>query len=95
MQVLLACYRARSGRAAEARSVLDGIQPAPPLYYNLACTHALLGDTELAVDYLRREFLENHPTAASLTKQKAWAKGDPDLASLRDDPGFRRLVERD
>jgi tetratricopeptide (TPR) repeat protein len=95
MQVLLACYRARSGRAAEARAVLEGIQPAPPLYYNLACTYALLGDTELAVDYLRRELGENHPTAASLAKQKAWAAGDPDLASLREDPGFQRLVESD
>ena len=95
MQVLRACYRARSGRVGEARTVLRNIQPAPQLYYNLACTYALLGEPREAVDYLRREFDENHPTPGSLQRQKEWARSDPDLAGLRDDPAFRRLVELD
>lgn len=92
MRVLLACYRARSGKAEEARAVLRTIQPAPPLYYNLACTHALLGDAETALDFLRRELDENHPAQGSRERQKGWAREDPDLASLREDPRFRRLV---
>ena len=92
MQVLLACYRARSGRVAEARAVVANLRATPPLYYNLACTHALLGDTDLALDYLSREFTENHDAPGSLRRQKDWASEDPDLASLRDDPRFQALV---
>ena len=95
MHVLLACYRARSGRANEARAVLRGVQPSPPIYYNLACTYALLGDAATAVDFLLREFAENHPTPGSLARQKEWARGDPDLASLRGNATFRRLVGLD
>ena len=95
MQALLACYRARSGREEEARAVLRALQPAPALYYNIACTHALLGDTREALDFLLREFEENHPTARSRARQQQWAREDPDLASLRDDPAFRRLVGLD
>ncbi len=94
MRVLLACYRARSGRVVEARAVLRGLRPAPPLFYNLACTHALLGDTDEALDYLQRDFEENHATEGSLRRQKEWAASDPDLASLSGHPRFERLVGR-
>jgi tetratricopeptide (TPR) repeat protein len=93
MRVLSACYRARSGRAAEARAVLRGIKASPPLYYNLACTHALLGEIDEALDYLQRELIENHPSSGSLERQKAWAREDPDLQALREDPRFQRMVE--
>ncbi len=92
MRVLLACYRARSGKAAEARSLLNSVAVAPSLYYNLACTHALLGDREQALFWLRKEFAENHPEPASLQRQRIWARQDPDLVSLRKDPGFQALV---
>ncbi len=92
MQVLLACYRARSGHAAEARAALRRITPEPLLYYNLACTYALLGDHELALDYLRRDLEANQVSSGALEARKDWARGDPDLASLREDARFVRLV---
>lgn len=92
MRVLLACYRARSGRTEEARSLLREVNPHPQLYYNMACTHALLGEPDLALDYLGRDFLENHSSAASLDRQRRWAREDPDLSALRDLPAFRELV---
>lgn len=92
MRVLLACYRARSGKSAEARSLLNSVAVAPSLYYNLSCTHALLGDRDQALFWLRKEFTENHPEPASLKRQKIWASQDPDLVSLRKDPGFQALV---
>ncbi|HEX6885198.1 MAG TPA: HEAT repeat domain-containing protein, partial [Planctomycetota bacterium] len=52
MRILRACYRARSGKHDEARTVLASVVPVPSLYYNIACTHALLGETEAALDYL-------------------------------------------
>ncbi|MFM7298706.1 MAG: hypothetical protein ACKO4Q_15990, partial [Planctomycetota bacterium] len=51
MKVLLACYRARAGQVAEARAALADLRVTPANYYNLACTWALLGERELALDY--------------------------------------------
>jgi tetratricopeptide (TPR) repeat protein/HEAT repeat protein len=93
MRVLRACYRARSGQADEARTVLASVVPVPSLYYNIACTHALLGDTEAALDYLERDVRENCPSAGSLAQKRSWAAKDPDLARLRGEPRFGRLLE--
>ncbi|MCP3915565.1 MAG: hypothetical protein GY711_08430 [bacterium] len=94
MRVLLACYRARSGRAEEARALLREIHPGPGTLYNMACTYALLGDAEVALDFLERELEENHPSVGSRERQMEWAAKDPDLASLRGDPRFEKLVGR-
>jgi adenylate cyclase len=91
--VLLACYRARSGRADEARAALATIVPGPGTYYNVACAWALLGERDTALVWLERELRENHAPGGSLERQKAWARKDPDLASLRDDPRFQKLVD--
>lgn len=92
MRVLLACYRARYGRTLAARALLREVTPGPATYYNMACTHALLGEHDLALAFLKRELEENHPTSGALARQKEWARTDPDLESLRDDPRFRALV---
>ena len=92
MRALLACYRARAGREEEARALIAAIRPGPGTWYNLACTHALLGDVERALDLLEVELRLGHATEESRDKQKVWAAEDPDLAALRDSPRFRRLV---
>ena len=92
MRALLACYRARSGDESAARTLLDAIRPGPGTWYNLACAHALLGDTERALDLLEIELELNHGTEASRDRQRAWAAADPDLANLRGNPRFQRLV---
>ena len=92
MRVLLACYRARMGRDEEARAILREISPSPANLYNVACTWALLGEKDLALDALKRELEENPMTEGARTKQKEWARTDPDLASIRDDPRFQALV---
>ena len=45
---------------------------------------ALLGETQLALGCLARDFEENYPSEGSRERQRAWAAADPDLASLRD-----------
>ena len=92
MRILLACYRARSGRDEEARALLREVRPYPQVYYNMACTHALLGDPARALEFLEKELEENHASDASRDRQRAWAQSDPDLASLRADPRFEQLV---
>jgi len=91
-RVLLACYRARSGRSAEARALLATVAPGPGTYYNLACTWALLGDRDAAFHWLAMELRENHAPGGSLERQQAWARKDPDLESLRGDARFVELV---
>ncbi len=91
-RVLLSCYLAREGNGDEARRLLRDLQEAPSAYYNLACTYALLGEADTALRYLERDFRENRTDPGGLERQRAWARKDPDLASLRDDPRFRDLV---
>jgi tetratricopeptide (TPR) repeat protein len=93
MKVLLACYRARAGQATEARAALAELRVTPANYYNLACTWALLGETELALDYLARDFAEVRTQEGARERQRTWAAGDPDLESLRGDPRFEALVK--
>jgi tetratricopeptide (TPR) repeat protein len=52
--------------------------------YNLACHYALAGETGTAIEKLR-EALELNP---ELTE---WSKEDADLASLREEPGYKAL----
>jgi hypothetical protein len=92
MRVLVACYRARSGRADEARALIADLPESPRGYYNLACTHALLGEVAEALRYLELDLEVNRPSLAALERQKAWARGDPDLAALRGDPRFEALT---
>jgi tetratricopeptide (TPR) repeat protein len=92
MRVLLACYRARSGRGEQARAILREISPTPANLYNVACTWALLGEKDLALECLKRDLEENPMSTGARDKQREWARKDPDLASLRGDARFRALV---
>jgi tetratricopeptide (TPR) repeat protein len=91
-RTLLACYRARAGRGEEARALLREMPESPYNYYNIACTYALLGDVELALDYLTRDLRAGKKSAAAIERQRIWARADPDLTRLRDDPRFTALV---
>jgi hypothetical protein len=91
-RVLLACYRARAGRGDEARFLLADIAPTRDLYYNLACTNALLGETDAALEFLRLELESSRLSDGARKRQQEWAAVDPDLASLRGDERFKTLV---
>lgn len=92
MRILLACYRARSGRAEEARELIREVPESPNAYYNLACTYALLGEANKALELLEADFEVNRQSPGALEKQKEWARNDPDLAPLRQDPRFEWLT---
>jgi hypothetical protein len=54
-------------------------------YYNMACVYALEGRREMALRYLQIAALNGYATAEGMD-------GDPDLESVRDEPGYRALV---
>ena len=94
MKALRACYLARAERGDEARALLREIVPAPETLYNLACTWALLGDKQQALAFLEQDFEQNLPTPGMRARQQHWARGDPDLDSLRGEPRFESLLAR-
>ncbi len=75
---------------ARARQILargSQLHPgSPSLHYNLACLEAVEGQRDSALAALAKA-IEIRPEVAN------WARDDDDLASLRDDPEFRALVD--
>lgn len=81
----------RVGRYQEGLQVdleLTRLQPrVPQNWYNLGCSHALLGERALALSALER--------AVDLGYQDVdWMQKDKDLVSLHGDPVFDALVRR-
>jgi hypothetical protein len=64
---------------------------APPqyaLFYNLTCCESLTGQTNDALDHLRR--------AIDMSEQfRGYAKDDSDLNPIRGEPAFQELVGAD
>jgi adenylate cyclase len=84
---------AETGEGARAEDWAAGAIILGPddhvVQYNLALTHALLGQIDAALDRLEQAF------AASPTFQRrlaAWMKYDQGLDPLRDHPRFLRIV---
>ncbi|MBT8080859.1 MAG: tetratricopeptide repeat protein [Gammaproteobacteria bacterium] len=76
--------RERAMQWAERSLAIDGDNP--DTLYNIACSYALLGESEHALDCLQRANLRGMSIAE-------WAQNDSDLASLHDDPRFQELME--
>ncbi len=88
---ILGMLYTKMGRYQDGLSVdlqLTHLQPrVPHHWYNLGCSHALLGERELALSALERAVELGFGSSDLMRK-------DDDLASLRGDPAFERLVER-
>ena len=73
------------GRYDEARRLLrEGLEAkpgSPSILYNLACTEALAGETDAAIDLLTE-------AVAADERFRGYAQNDEDFASIRDDPRF-------
>jgi tetratricopeptide (TPR) repeat protein len=83
----LAIPHLKAGRYDEARRILGEAleeQPGnPSTLYNLACTEALAGDADKALDLLGE-------AVAGDERYREFAQTDEDFASIRDDPRFPR-----
>lgn len=71
--------------AARLRTLVADAPGYGLLFFNLACCESLTGQKDEAIAHLRRAF--------ELSDQmREYAKGDPDLDALRDEPAFQELV---
>jgi tetratricopeptide (TPR) repeat protein len=89
-RMLLAGYYAATGRSEESVRQLQTAVALRPrdsnVLYNAACTYALLLQPREALDMLKSA---KEAGWANLD----WAKRDPDLISLREDPLFQQLCQ--
>jgi tetratricopeptide (TPR) repeat protein len=87
---MLAHFYARTGQADKARefsaAALAGAPDEMYVQYYSALVNAHLGDTDKALDRLKR--------AIELDYQKELLRLDPALASLREDDRFKQLVSK-
>ena len=54
-------------------------------WYGLATLEAILGNSDAAIEYLRQ-------AACDASFDRQWARKDPDLSSVRDDPRFDEII---
>ena len=66
--------------ATQARALIK-----PDDWYNLACLESVCGNVDAAIENLRR-------AAEDKKFDRAWAKRDPDLEWIRNDPRFNEIV---
>lgn len=71
--------------ADRAQALIADDPPYGAVYYNTACFESRAGRIEAALAHLRRA-VELSPSLAEL------ARGDDDLAALREQPGFAEIV---
>jgi tetratricopeptide (TPR) repeat protein len=55
-------------------------------WYGLTTLESILGNVEVAIEYLRQ-------AARQMNFDQQWARNDPDLSSIRDDPRFDEIID--
>jgi len=79
-------YSGEHARAIEAFECARQLGYNRPIaLYNIACAYSMLGQRDLAFDWLERAFAEGYDP-------KGYISGDRDLDNLRSDPRFKRFV---
>ncbi len=87
--VRLAEAQALEGHRTEARAALERVERKPDNHVspsNLARAHVALGETDAAIALLRRAYRERDPDVTTI-------KFDPGLAPLSGDSRFQQLVQ--
>jgi hypothetical protein len=70
--------------AAQMRALLSATEQ----WYGLATLDSILGNVDATIEHLRKAAREEK-------FDRAWARNDPDLASIRADPRFNEIVAKD
>jgi len=83
--ISLLLLESRRSEAFALSLKMRAILNASKNWYGLAALEAILGNAEAAIGYLRQ-------AADEADFNREWARNDPDLASIRNDPRFDELV---
>lgn len=78
--------QSRRSEALALSTKMRALLNASENWYGLATLDAILGNVEAAISHLRQ-------AAYKATFNRQWARKDPDLASIRDDPRFDEIVD--
>lgn len=71
----------------EDQKLVQAFPGQPDVWYNLACSHALLGQIDDAFTALRAAIDRGYGNVE-------WIQEDEDLRSIRNDPRFQQLLEQ-
>ena len=86
---LCAMAAARLGNTARVHEEIQYATRLEPeradIAYNAACAYSLIGDTDLALQWLATAVDRGH-------QELWWARVDPDLEPLRELPGFKAIM---
>ena len=83
--ISLLVLESRNSEALALSTTMRAMLNASKNWYGLATLDAILGNTEEAMGYLRQ-------AAGEANFNRQWARNDPDLASIRNDPRFDEIV---
>jgi tetratricopeptide (TPR) repeat protein len=86
--VSLLVERSRRSEALALAAQMRALLSATEHWYGLATLDSILGNVEAAIEHLKK-------AAQADNFDRAWARIDPDLASIRADPRFNEIVGKD
>jgi tetratricopeptide (TPR) repeat protein len=90
--VFAAVFMAQSGHAEQALKIANENQALMPASYNLAAIYAQAGQSEKALELLKRHFFEYERYDAVRSKEMMEARVDAVFATLKSDPRFVALT---
>lgn len=93
-QVFYSIYLLLDGRADEARHLFGKAEFDPSMSYNCACYHAVKGEREKVLHYLKRHFYEYEQFEAVRSFEMAEARMDALFAPWYEDRDFKELTAK-
>jgi tetratricopeptide (TPR) repeat protein len=92
-QVFYSVYLLGNGEAQRAAELIRAAEFHPSMSYNYACYHALRGEKDLVLKYLKRHFYEYESCDAVRRFEMAEARMDGFFKPWHEDPAFRKVTE--
>ena len=92
-QVFYSVYLLLNGRAEQAQRLMASAEFDPSMSYNYACYHAVRGERDQVLAYLKRHFYEYEQCDAVRSFEMAEARMDGFFARWVEDPEFKQLTK--
>jgi Flp pilus assembly protein TadD len=83
--ISLLVQQSRRAEALPFSEKMRALLRASENWYGLTTLESILGNMDLAIEYLRQ-------AARQMKFDRQWARNDPDLSTIRDDPRFDEII---